>query len=110
MDRRTLLATMLAPIIPRLSRAGFKVGDWLQVVSLPRYTAVWASGRNPERRKAAWAYRQCIGKRYRVNHVGDDGRPEFDVDQNIAFSLGALKFSISIGIEHVARVPAPDVN
>jgi hypothetical protein len=106
MERRTLLATMLAPIFSRPSQTGFKVGDWLQVVSLPRYTAAWASGQDPDRRNAAWVYRQSLGKRYRVDNVGDDGRPEFEVDQNTAASVGALRFSISIATEHVVRVPA----
>jgi hypothetical protein len=110
MERRTLLATMLAPIFSRPTQTSFKVGDWLLVVSLPRYAAVWASDQDPDRRKSAWVCRQCLGKRYRVEYVGDDGRPEFAVDQNIAAFEGALRCSISIATEHAVRVPAPYVN
>ena len=109
MDRRTLLAIVLTPIFRvRLNRTRFKIGDWVQVVTLPSNTASFGSARNPDLRRVAWVYQQCFGGRYRVIYVGEDGRPEIEVDQNIAAAVGALSYSISIEPECVVHSPFPD--
>jgi hypothetical protein len=106
MDRRTLLAIVLTPIFPvRLNRTRFKIGDWVQVVTLPSNTASFGSAKNPDLRRVAWVYQQCLGGRYRIIYVGEDGRPEIEVDQNIAAAVGALRYSISIEPECVVRSP-----
>jgi hypothetical protein len=93
MDRRTLLATVLAPILPRLPKPiEYKVGDWIRVLALPAKVADWASSERVQARNWAWVYRKCVGKRYEVVIIGDG-----DGDDSCVYfeenTLGSCDFS-----------------
>src|ERR1700678_4189504 len=109
MDRRTLLAIVLTPTFRvRPNRTRFKIGDWVQLVTLPCDTASYRAAKNPDLRKLARIYQRCLGGRFRIINVGEDGRPEIELDQNIDGSVGALRGSISIEPECVVHSPFPD--
>jgi hypothetical protein len=102
MDRRNLLALAVSPLLPLPRRSGFKVGDWVRIVALPSYTAAWSASRNHDLQRHAWVLRRCLGGRYPVVYVGDDGRPELDVSRDI------VGYSISLDLECVVRAPFLD--
>jgi hypothetical protein len=104
MDRRTLLALAASPLLPFRNRAGLKVGDWVQMVALPSYAATFASSQNRDLRRFAWIYRRCLGGRFQIIDIGDDGRPELDVGREVAHAMGVLGCSFAIEPECV--VPA----
>jgi len=109
MDRRTLLALAVSPLLPFRKRDKLKVGDWVQMVALPSATARYASSTNRDFRRVAWIYRRCLGKRFQITYIGEDGRPELDVGREVAAALGALGWSISIEPECVVHARIPDV-
>lgn len=83
MNRRTLLAMALAPMLPKLQQTRCKVGDWVRFVALPANTEAWASCKSQDLRRVADVYRRCLGGRFPVVYVGDDGRPELDVSTEV---------------------------
>lgn len=105
MDRRTLLALAASPLMPFRKRAELKIGDWVQMVALPSATARYASSTNPDFRRVAWIYRRCLGRRFQITYIGDDGRPELDVSPEVAPVMGTLGCSISIEPECVVHAP-----
>ena len=109
MDRRTLLAMALAPMFPRLKQVRFKIGDWVRIVALPSYTVAFGSSKERDLRRHAWILRRCLGRRYQIVYIGNDGRPELDVSRAISTAMGALSYSISIEPECVLRTPLRDV-
>ncbi len=96
MDRRTLLALAASPLIPFRKRAKFKIGDGVQMVVLPSSTARYASSTNRDFRRVAWIYRRCLGGRFQITYIGDDGRPELDVSREVAPAMGLLGCSILV--------------
>ena len=109
MDRRNLLALAVSPLLPLPRRSGFKVGDWVRIVALPSYTDSWAASNNLDCQRHARVLRRCLGRRFQVFYVGADGRPEFDVGEDIATAVGSTGYSISIDLECVAPAPFLDV-
>lgn len=104
MDRRTLLALAVSPLLPLPNRTGFKVGDWIRIVALPSYTAAWGASWSRDCQEHAQVLRRCLGGRYQVVYVGDDGGPELDVSRDVVAG-----HSISIDPECVVPAPFLDV-
>jgi len=109
LDRRAVLGIALPSIFAvRLKRTRFKIGDWVQVVALPSYAASLGAAKDLRRRRAAWVCQQCLGGHFRVIYVGEDGRPEIEVSQNIAAAAGASGYSLSMEPECLVHSPFPD--
>jgi hypothetical protein len=109
MDRRTLLALAVSPLMPFRNRAELRVGDWVQMVALPPSTTRYASSKNRDLRQLAWIYRRCLGGRFQITFIGDDGRPELDVGREVAPALGLLGCFISVEPECVVHARSLDV-
>jgi hypothetical protein len=108
MDRRTLLATVLAPILPRLAKpVEYKVGDWIRVVAVPVETPRWASSRCPYMRRIAWTFRKCFGRQYQVVYV-DDGCPGVDLGLEFAVSPDTVCDHMTFQRDLVVRIPVPE--
>ena len=99
----------LFPSLPRLQQTRYEIGDWVRIVALPSYTDSWAASNNLDCQRHARVLRRCLGRRFQVFYVGADGRPEFDVGEDIATAVGSTGYSISIDLECVAPAPFLDV-
>jgi hypothetical protein len=83
-----------APCLIRAAKQQYRIGDLVEIVALPDYAFRHHSNR-AFALHVALLYR-CLGKRFRIVYIGDDGRPELDVTSVAAPLAGCIGSSISI--------------
>ncbi len=72
----------------------YRAGDLVEIVALPEYAFRHYRYRDMALHVAV--LRRCLGKRFRIVNIGDDGRPELDVTAVEAPLTGCIGASMSI--------------
>jgi hypothetical protein len=80
----------------------YRVGDLVEVVALPDYA--FQHHNNADLKRHAALLRHCLGKRFPIVYIGDDGRPELDVSAVAAPLMGCIGCEISIEAQCISIV------
>ena len=95
--RQLFILPALSKLLPARS---IRAGDWVRVVSMPRFAD--EHNRHPDVARVGRQCRLCLGKRCRVIDVDESGRPELDVLEHVRSTLpGLIGCSISFDVDCV---------